>query len=440
MHHLLVLLLCIISLVHAESSRESDSLVLLSIKANNPVVQGSTITWTLDKPMAQWSGVYLDKTSGRVNRLEFKSCSLIVIPTEIQSLDSLDYLDIRRNKLDMRTMEPELVKYVNKVSSDRDWATRQIIDYGGSRETDSLVLLELARLNPWLEWDTTRPYGVWGDGVEFGSLNNNRVTGLRFFNDSSSEYGQALLRLPETIIQLSMLSTFIVEGSGRILINGVDSSYLPDHGIIIDSFPSGFWKLPFLQTLKISSTHFQKNNLEIGNAKYLKTISFAYTPFDSLPESLGSLLSLDTLNLFFCNVGYIPTGVSSLKLRYLDVSLNHLFKENLPTGTVNWLNTYAPNWESDQFRPTVSVIPHTSNPKRSLTISSSNAQLTFSEWLPHGTTLRIHDLKGRVLFQGLVSGTTMALPTLSTGTYLVSIANRHINTTAKVQITGSSVR
>jgi len=444
MHRLLVTLLFIISLAHAESSRESDSLVLLSIKEKNPVVQGSTISsWKPDRPMVQWYGVYFDETSGRVRRIEFKNCSLSVIPAEIQSLDSLDYLDIRRNKLDMRTMEPELVKYVNKVSADPDWATLQIIDYGGSRETDSLVLLELARLNPWLEWDTSKTLREWGINGYFGGIQQDRIIRLNISSVGVYEkYGERVeLKIPNTFHLLSMLTDFRTRGGlFPIWIGTIDSTFIPPYGIALNAVPEKFWTLPFLKNVEFVCTLVDSSLANITDAKYLNSLNLGYTELDTLPASIGELKCLDTLQIEFCHTKSIPDAITALKPKYLNVSYNHLFKENLSTETVNWLNTYAPNWESDQFRPTVSVVPHTANPKRSLTISSSNAQLTFSERLPHGTTLRIHDLKGRVLFQGLVSGTTMALPTLSTGNYLVSIANRHINTTAKVQITGSSVR
>jgi len=296
MHRLLVALLFIISLAHAESSRQSDSLVLLSIKANNPVVQGSTISsWKPDRPMDQWYGVYFDKTSGRVNRIEFKNCSLSVIPVEIQSLDSLDDLNIFGNKLDMRTMEPELVKYVNKVSSDPDWAIMQIIDYGGSRETDSLVLLELARLNPWLEWDTTKTLREWGINGYFAGIQQDRITRLNISSYGVYEkYGEQVeLKIPNTFHQLTMLTEFKTRGGlFPIWLGTIDSTFVPPYGIVVKTVPANFWTLPFLKNVEFICTLFGSNLTNITDAKYLNTLTLGYTELDTLPTSIGELKCL----------------------------------------------------------------------------------------------------------------------------------------------------
>ena len=76
----------------------SDCVVLLAAR---DVLAGTvTLNWSTDTPIADWSGVVLDGTPGRVTELDLSSLGLDgEIPTELGSVANLRSLDLRDNQL-----------------------------------------------------------------------------------------------------------------------------------------------------------------------------------------------------------------------------------------------------------------------------------------------------------------------------------------------------
>ena len=103
----------------------------------------------------------------------------------------------------------------------------------------------------------------------------------------------------------------------------------------INYIPESLGKLNNLQSLDLHSNNISSIPSSIGDLATIESINLSYNKISSLPESIGNLSSLKILNLSCCNLKKIPDFIVTLpSLEHLLINGNKLdcAPENLKLG------------------------------------------------------------------------------------------------------------
>ena len=151
-----------------------------------------------------------------------------------------------------------------------------------------------------------------------------------------------LRNLVQNLTHLKLLYLSLVDISSTIPYELANLSSLTSLGLrgcgLYGEFPMNIFRLPSLQVLSVRYNPYLIGYLpEFEKANALKVSFLSHTSFSGeLPTSIGSLGSLTTLDIGFCNfTGLVPSSLGHLpQLSYLDLSYN-FFSGQIPSSLAN---------------------------------------------------------------------------------------------------------
>lgn len=313
-----------------------------------------------------------------------------------------------------------------------------------TRENDSLVLVEFREQNPALVelWDIDEPLEQW-DGI---TINSNRVLYLRLRNRGIDTLPPsigllsklALLDLdfnnishiPSEFCQLTKLHTLSLSFNSLTTLpeeisNMSELVNLSINSNNISELPSSFWNLTNLQTFYAFGNSIDYISEDIVNLENLIAISLGANNLSSLPESFFSLSNLKIVRLMDNNIATLPENITNLDLSEFDISSNKLNKNLLSSDVIAWLDTNATDWEKSQKSPTSLI--NSNSKSNEFTLIKDGNNLFFSKSFDLNTPIKILNLSGQVVMEGIINGNNFLLGSnLSKGFYLAVIKTPEI--------------
>ena len=306
----------------------SDCATLLAAR---DVLSGTAaLNWSADTPIADWSGVVLGGSSGRVTELHLSGLGLTgQVPFELGSLSNLQELYLGGNRLTgcvpdgLRDVpNNDLARLGLPFCSEHPCvAGGAVVDttnFGLMSDCDSLLaardtLAGTASLN----WAADTPITQW-DGVIVGGT-PKRVRGL------SLEDGGLTGEIPKELGSLANLQELVPLGGNQLT----------------GEIPTELGSLANLRWLYLYNNQLAGEiPTELGNLANLQQLSLWGNQLTGgIPTELGSLANLQGLYLYNNQLtGEIPKELGSLaNLRWLDLYNNQLTGE-IPTELGNLAN------------------------------------------------------------------------------------------------------
>ena len=353
----------------------SDCVALLA--ARDELAGTGTLNWSVDTPIADWSGVVLEGNPGRVTELRLRELGLTgEIPPEFGSLSDLLHLNLSDNNLtggipmelgDLSNLQ-ELYLSGNGLSGcvpdellhipNNDFASLalpfcsehpcvsggavvDVTNTGLLADCETLLaardtLAGTAALN----WVADTPITEW-DGVILGGT-QQRVTRLdlnrrELTGEIPTEFGN-LTNLTKLLLNSNQLTGEIPDELGSLVNLQVLFLY---SNRLTGEIPKELGNLDNLQTLWLGGNQLTGGiPKELGNLANLQSLSLSSNELaDEIPTELGNLDNLTTLDVSDNRLtGEIPAELGNLdNLRTLRISKNQLTGE-IPTELGNLEN------------------------------------------------------------------------------------------------------
>ncbi len=172
----------------------------------------------------------------------------------------------------------------------------------------------------------------------------------------------------------------------------------------------------------------------------LKELYLNNNKLETLPFYIAELPNLEKLTTFILKYNKLvdlPDSIILLqKLTGLDLGYNYLSKNNLPSKTLKWADTFDPDWAKTQFQTSIEYAqkkPVISNFK--IVNYSNSFQLQLSLTSINDVEIQIFIANGKRIQKN-------KYPQMSPGTHLISI-NKNIPTSGayflKVNVGGETV-
>jgi internalin A len=370
-------------------SREGDSLALVAIKEAN---LESDLDWDFGKPLEQWDSVTL--VDNRVTQLRLSRKLISNICPEIGNMTDLEVLILSRNRIS--TLPAEIGNLTN-----------------------------LAILN--LEYNVINSLPESITAINFSDVSYNNETVAEYplgFNYNSLDISTVSL---DVFLWIDNHSNpdWRFQQSGPVDIVG-DSLALLE---ILEANPESSLDWDITTDFRTWGAVEWDPEVGITHGLYLYE-----TGITTLPESISQFANLSTLNINTNNLVQLPERIILLApTRGLDVSYNYLNEDNMTVEMISWLDKYDPDWRDTQkisspIRALIQLTP------KQLTLSTSNKTLNFSTPLPSSTNLSIFTLNGKEILKRSVSGSSINIPSLSQGVYMVRIDSESLNSVFKVSV------
>ena len=297
----------------------SDCVALLT--ARDTLAGTATLNWSTDTPIADWSGVVLEGTPGRVTELRLRNLGLTgEIPPELGSLSDLQHLNLSDNNL------------TGSIPSELgDLSNLQELYLGGNRlsgcvpdELSDLPSNDFAGLG--LPFCSEHPC------VSGGAVEDATNSGL--LSDC-----ETLLTARDTLAGTATLNwalhTPITEWNG-VTVDGtqqrVTNLILRDKGLS-GEIPKEIGNLTRLRGLDLFLNSLTGDiPPEIGNLSNLRNLTISWNPLTGdVPKEVGNLSDLRSLDLSWNGLtGPIPTELGGLAyLEHVALQANELTGEIL---------------------------------------------------------------------------------------------------------------
>ena len=305
----------------------SDCETLLA--ARDALVGTATLNWSADTPIAEWNGVVLGGTHGRVTELLLGGLSLNGgIPMELGSLADLTRLFLGQNQL-----TGEIPKELGNLSNlqELDLLSNQLSGEIPTELGNLSNLQELDLFNNQLTGEIPKELGnlsnlqeltLWVNQLtgeipkELGNLSN--LTGLWLYGN------QLTGNIPTELGNLANLRTLLLGGNQ-----------------LTGEIPKELGNLANLQELDLLSNQLTGEiPTELGNLSNLQKLNlFSNQLTGEIPKELGNLSNLQVLNLWVNQfTGEMPKELGNLSnLQILWLGWNQLSGE-IPTELGNLAN------------------------------------------------------------------------------------------------------
>ena len=191
-------------------SRQSDSLILVSLYTATEGENWNDRKWDLSTPIDQWAGIKLNE-NGRVTSIDLFNNNLQgFIPDDLADLPLLSMLDLRYNLIE--GCIPSSLKVsdlrINPQGNESHLPEYELTSCSGTTSSDSLILANLYEATQGAEWtdpwDLSTPFATWS-GVTTNVQGRVTALDLRSRNLQGS--------LPDELGNLPYIESLQLEGN-----------------------------------------------------------------------------------------------------------------------------------------------------------------------------------------------------------------------------------